>query len=446
MSPSRERFERLFSIIALLLYSGGFVGFIGVTNPLYRGVQLLGLLVFLVTVFLLARRWKAVVYLLVQEKFVLLILALVMLSATWSILPTTETLYRFGGLSGLGIVSFVQITLFGIYFATRYSLGQQFRLLAWMFAIAIPASFVVAMLLPHYGVMGSMATTEDLLHAGSWKGIYVHKNILGNMMALGAIALLTLAGDAPRHRWILNLGAGLAVGLVLLSKSVTALVTLPVLFLLLHLYKTLRWRDRLLIPFTLLVLVIGGCCAFLLLNHYETVLLSLGRDPTLTGRSNIWSAVIEKIHQRFWLGYGYHTFWTAVSGDLLSLWSPFGRMRPTHAHNGFLDLWLDLGVVGFGMFVVSFISNLIKGIRLVGLTHTHTALLPLLLLTYLLLLNQAESALVREGVFWILYVSISISFVAEFKALRRRFHDHQPCDQEGSPAELTSELTYSPWM
>jgi hypothetical protein len=77
-------------------------------------------------------------------------------------------------------LALVGTSLFGLYFATRYSLEEQIQLLSSMFGIVIILSFLFAIALPKYGIM-------DGIHAGAWRGIYNHKNVLGKVMVTGVI-------------------------------------------------------------------------------------------------------------------------------------------------------------------------------------------------------------------------------------------------------------------
>ena len=102
---------------------------------------------------------------------VLAVLVFAVFSATWSELPDV---------SFNRAIALFGTTIFGIYIANRYSLKEQINLLTDTFAIIILLSFVFALFLPQYGIMGG-------IHNGAWRGIYVHKNGLSKMMVLSAM-------------------------------------------------------------------------------------------------------------------------------------------------------------------------------------------------------------------------------------------------------------------
>ena len=86
----------------------------------------------------------------------------------------------------------------------------------------------------------------------------------------------------------------------------------------------------------------------------EKTILSLGRDMTLTGRTELWAELIAfDINPLF--GTGYEGFW--LGGRVDELWSRHW-WKPTQAHNGYLELYLNLGLVGlvvlFGLLVSTY--------------------------------------------------------------------------------------------
>ena len=65
----------------------------------------------------------------------------------------------------------------------------------------------------------------------------------------------------------------------------------------------------LMIPTIFLIVIVGLLANIWLLDNASTLLSSIGKDATLTGRVDLWPAVLDKIWQRPWLGYGFSEFW-----------------------------------------------------------------------------------------------------------------------------------------
>uniref|UniRef100_A0ACD5GNQ9 O-antigen ligase family protein n=1 Tax=Desertifilum tharense IPPAS B-1220 TaxID=1781255 RepID=A0ACD5GNQ9_9CYAN len=109
-----------------------------------------------------------------------------------------------------------------------------------------------------------------------------------------------------------------------------------------------------------------------LVENWEGFLFGLGKEPTLSGRTYLWEASIEKIRQRPWLGYGYQAFWQ-VSGGAEYVWTAV-RYQPAHSHNGFINLTLDLGLLGSFFFAMSLVTIYIRGVSWLRVTQSSAAL------------------------------------------------------------------------
>jgi O-antigen ligase len=82
----------------------------------------------------------------------------------------------------------------------------------------------------------------------------------------------------------------------------------------------------------------------------EMVIQSAGRDTTLTGRTEVWDAVLDLSSQAPILGAGYESFW--LGPRLEHMWRLF-PWAPTQAHNGYLEVYANLGIVGcIGVFLL----------------------------------------------------------------------------------------------
>jgi len=407
--------EKVFVVLSLLYYTGALICHLPVDHPITQTiVPLLPFVIQSITIFLIIANRKRIVRIITREKLLWFLLILALASVFYSDEPM-YTLYHASSAElqsgpGLGFLALFQASLFGVYFSTRYSLKKQLYLLAWVFGITVLLSIVLGLVLPRYGLMGasSMLTSQDKAHLGAWQGVYGHKNQLGSNMALSALFFLLFTSNSPRYRWIKWAGFILSVGLILLSTSKTSLVILLTIVALLPVYRALRWNYSLALPFLITVLFMAGVVAIVFMNNEETLLELLGRDATLTGRTGLWAAVLDKIWERPWLGYGYHAFWRGWDGESADVWrvEPWG---PPHAHDGFLDVWLDLGLLGLSVFVLSFIYCYLRAVTWARLTKNAEGLWPLGYLTFMILSNLTESSFLREDIFWILYLAITLS-------------------------------------
>jgi O-antigen ligase len=144
------------------------------------------------------------------------------------------------------------------------------------------------------------------------------------------------------------------------------------------------------------------------LGNWDNVLTGLGRDPTLSGRTYIWEAVIDQIWKRPWLGYGYQAFWQE-KGEAEYVWRSI-HFIVFQAHNGFLNLGVELGLIGLSLFVLSLIFTYIRAIKWARLSSSLADLWPIIYVTFLLMYNYSENTNVEPtSLYWVLYVAVSLS-------------------------------------
>ncbi len=396
--------EKTFVFISLFLYTGAIAPFVSEEHLYYPVKEALPSIGLVISLLLIFARWKRVLSIIVREKFLWILLLIAIVSPLWSDTPN---------LTQESLMPLVRVTVFGVYLATCHSLSEQLQIFTLMFGIASLLSLIFGLFLPSYGVVGRgfVANIEDVVHTGAWRGIYVHKNDLGNIMSLSAITFFLNAMVNSKYRKMMWVGFIMTMGVIFASQSSTALLVVLVVMVLTPFYKALRWNFSKALPFFILIILIGGVLALLLVSNAEMILTSLGRDITLTGRTEIWPVVLNKIQERPWLGYGYETFWLGKwGGETADVWRQLGGgFEPVHAHNGFLDLYLGLGLIGLVFFGLSLIRNTLSAVFWARYVRGAEGLLPLLYLTALILMNLSESRFMIGSIHWLIYVTVTIS-------------------------------------
>ena len=396
--------EEAFTVFALMLYSGAFIKLLlgSIESSCEAGdlqpdseaglVKLIFTITYAVFLGLLTLRWKRVLYVLDNNKLILLLVGLTLVSCLWSE-DFSTTLNRSIALLGT--------TFFGVYLGSRYPLERLVLLLGWALGLGGILSILFAVGLPSLGTMCSS-------HEGAWRGIYSHKNILGKAMVL-SVTVFVLLLDSQKSKLTAWIGLSGSLMILIFSTSKSSLVIAITILLLLPIYKTLRLQSEVLAPVILSMTILFLGSFILLFSNTESILLSLGRDPTLTGRTELWEHSLEMVKNQIFLGYGYQSFWQGLDSYGGDIWLAIGWEAP-HAHNGVIDLALDLGLVGAVVFLAGFLTNLIKAFFWARLSKNLSGLLPLLYLSYLFLANITESTLLeRNNIFWVLYVAIALS-------------------------------------
>lgn len=157
-------------------------------------------------------------------------------------------------------------------------------------------------------------------------------------------------------------------------------------------------------------LVIGYVIAETVLGVDITAAIAslVGRDPTLTGRDHIWSVVLS-MDTNALIGTGYESFW--LGPRLLEVWRRAGTGL-NQAHNGYLEVYLNLGVVGLsllGAFLVSSLQAIWKNWVTSGFGPFNLALW-LILMFY----NVTEAAFKTQFV-WLMFLFGAISVSPQLK-------------------------------
>jgi O-antigen ligase len=152
----------------------------------------------------------------------------------------------------------------------------------------------------------------------------------------------------------------------------------------------------------------------------------LGRDSTMTGRTEIWQAVLQAIMKHPLLGYGFAAFWLSLRGESANIILALRWAVPA-AHNGFLEIWLQLGAAGLFLFAAGFIFAMRSALRGLRQPSFARAAWPLAILLLTLVYNLDESSLMQPNDFlWVLYVATLVNLAAPAKMARALVVFRQP--------------------
>ncbi len=328
----------------------------------------------------------------IHSPMILLLIVVAFMSALWSIDP---------GVTERRAVAVMFTTLAGMAIAARYDWPEFAEVLGTAYALLAIASFLVGLLAPGLGRMSD-------LFPGSWRGVFFDKNGFGDEMALAIMVFLGAAALVPRRRWLWVGFAGFAFLLILLSTSKTSLVALMVGLGAFALVALAKRGPAMAVLMTFLGVVAFALAACLIVFDADALLGLLGKDATLTGRGQIWSAVLRQIHTRPWTGFGYGAVWTDQSG-----WGPLAwivhdaKFRPNHSHNGWLETWLGLGYVGLATWAALFVQTLMLAV--IGIYRNRGAYLGFPFVVVYALVSLTESVtFVYNDLVWVVFAAVSV--------------------------------------
>jgi exopolysaccharide production protein ExoQ len=296
--------------------------------------------VYLVVLVLAHRYWHLIWASARRNWPLLLLLGWTCLSTVWSV-SAPDTARRSVALS--------LTTTFAVYLGVRYDPLSALKLVAIALGIDVIGSAVCAVAFPAVGV------TNDADYPGAWRGLFASKNQLGAMMLIEWLALCVLYFAERSRIYLIGLGAAFALLLASTSKTplFILLSLLPCLALIRRFFRVPRGFSVLLalaLCVAAIVFIVGSAT-------FDAILAFFGRDPTLTGRTDIWYLSWAAIQQRYWAGYGYGAFWANRWGPANDIWDALNWRVPS-SHSGLLELWLGLGLFGVAVFGMLLLRSL----------------------------------------------------------------------------------------
>lgn len=365
--------------------------------------------------FLIILRWKRFAYFATRDISLILLVAMAMLSVFWSASPEVTSIET---------KAVLRATLFGVYLASRFSIKEQMHLFAWVLGTGAVFSFLFAIAMPSYGIH----TSGDPGMIGAWKGIFSFKNLFASIMAITAVLFLVIALNSQRKRWLYWGLFCLAVVLLILSKGKTSYSVFFISLCFVPLHNFVKQQYKLRVVLVLTALLLGGSAVVLILSNLEFIVVdTLGKNLEFNGRMPIWNLIFDKIFERPWLGYGMSGFWTSDEAlyVLYHSWGAGSLEKGTrfNAHNGYIDLCLSLGFLGFSLYLVNLIGIFARTLNLWLTTKSTEFFWILQTLVVLFLLNFSDSiSILGTGSMWIFHTSMAISTSAQQIKLRRNYH------------------------
>jgi exopolysaccharide production protein ExoQ len=276
-----------------------------------------------------------------KSPFVLLVIGFMLISVAWSGIPFVS-LKRWSRELIAVAMALVVLTEKDPHAATICVFRR-------VMVILIPLSLVLIKYFPQYGVEFGRWSGERM-----WIGATLQKNGLGRLSMLSAFLYVwsfarKIMGDsAPERKTYVF--ADISVFLISLyllkstpgSYSATGIVSFVVgvgiFFLLLGLQRARIRLGRYVFAFVVVALV--SFAIYTVLAGGKTVgsaTSALGRNTTLTGRTDVWASLVPVFKSKPILGRGFGSFWTTKTRILFDI---------PDAHSGYLDVLLETGIIG----------------------------------------------------------------------------------------------------
>lgn len=293
-------------------------------------------------------------------------------------------------------------------------------LLRRLFFLLISLSVVLIKYYPEIG-----KSWDSWTGVAEYSGVTTGKNMLGVLCLVSGLFFFwdTVARWADRKerrtkRILVNVAfIAMTLWLLDLSNSATSRVCLVVGCLIIAAAHRKAVKRRPALLTALIPVGISGCLVLAVgfgVDISAAVAKAVGRDPTLTDRTKIWSFLLSmKISPL--LGTGYESFW--LGPRLQWFWQHAGLGHINEAHNGCLEVYLNLGIIGLsllGWFLIASYRTICRRFK----PFSSFGSLSLALWTTLLFHSITEASF-RSGLLWLTFLlgAIAVPERAKIKAL-----------------------------
>lgn len=239
------------------------------------------------------------------------------------------------------------------------------------------------------------------------RGFFNHKITAGIYSALGFCAALIIKTGRTRAYYLLifltfNLLTGSATGLSLLLIGCCIILALKMA-------KSLRISNVL---FVTILGVIALVSTYLFVHYSHSVLVLLGRDPTLTGRTLLWAWGVEAGLERAWFGWGYLGYLgTDLAGNVAESYVEFQNYDVPHFHNSPVQMFVDGGGVFAAMISMCILFALAYWYRAYYFNHDKVALFFCMLLIFISFSSVFVYVFPRYNNFTTLLVMMSFAYI-----------------------------------
>nr|WP_255608627.1 O-antigen ligase [Methylosinus sp. Sm6] len=295
------------------------------------------------------------------------------------------------------------------------------RLVGLVALVIVGLSYFGVLFLPELSIHQATDIGEPQL-AGDWRGLFGHKNISSAVFSiLSFVGLFVLRAGRPTEGWlifVLSLVFVFASG----GKSSTAicLTTILLSFVAARVRNGALWWMIVVTPLALLTVFGLGSVVF---PQMKALAAALPLDASFTGRIDIWTFAVPKALEKPIFGHGLGAFWNTAElrfgGDDTNVWAG----NAAHAHNGYLDAVLAVGLPGLVLLIAALIVQPAGDARRVLARGDEPALALMFLQIWMfgLYLNALETIYFdRANPSWIafLFAVFGLRYLAEFKIRR----------------------------
>lgn len=308
----------------------GFLGYVVIPGIAYS-----------IVLWLIVVNAKRIVSQALQMKMITLLALLTICSAIWSQDP-----FR----SAYNGVFYLIETLFAFYLVLNFDTEEILSLVMMTGTSICVLSLITVLFFPRFGLT---YTARDM---GAWHGVFTDRTSAGECLVFLLSPAIIFRRRLYNRRHVVYIA--LVLLMIFMARSATGRVISCLYVALMAMISFLSRfgrRSSLLIGAAFLTAAALIICVGL--PYLPLLYEGLGRNATLSGRTGIWALVLRSVAKRPLLGYGFYAFWQGLRGESANVivgthWV-FG-----YAHNGILEICLQLGLVGVAVFFATLFQAL----------------------------------------------------------------------------------------
>jgi O-antigen ligase len=360
--------------------------------------QVVYLFLFFSSLVILSKRFDKILCLIRSEKYLGLFVVLCLLSALWSD-------YHFLSFKR----SFQLFVMFLVIIEALANIDPKVLLKQLKIVVSIYLFFNL------YACRFVPAAIDPVF--GTWRGMEVQKNWLAqNSLYCLLSSIVFFSFDKTRYTKLYD-SVLILISVLIIYKAhsstnliaVIIIVFMGIVFQIESIFKNLGIGRSILGLTFLFILTFSGIFLIFSSEIFGLIPGYFGKDTTLSGRVDIWNFVWNDIEKRFLLGYGFATYWIMGSSRLEIFASYFEGFVVNSAHNGYLEIILQVGFLGFIFFLFPVIAYIYRMFKL-------NSNIAIMIFVSIMTLNYTESVLFKVGLgittfyFMATYVALSVFY------------------------------------
>ncbi|MEO3760963.1 O-antigen ligase family protein [Mycobacterium sp. B14F4] len=247
------------------------------------------------------------------------------------------------GYSYRAVLTFCAFLVIALWLVVWETPSSALALLAAAAAVTALASILTAVVAPDL-------VRIQIDNPGAFRGIFTHKNWLALAMGYMLLAAMYLAARRALVRWAIMAAAIL---ILIFAKSTGAYLAIAITLVVL---SARAWLRRLPPVRQRIIEVIATVSAAVLIyvgfQWVYRLAVDFGKGNSIDRRFQLWNVALSYAYERPLLGWGWQGTWNYSRGVTGDISRDMGGFEGTSAHNGFVDVFLQVGLIGSALLAI----------------------------------------------------------------------------------------------